>query len=157
MHRATVVYILMIFACAVGLWGVLVYGNRLQAPEDLAGKWTLSPISQTAAHPQSASYGPAMTIDQSGQFFQVSFENGPRLDLRLQENQLLPMQDKPVVFMKLAESRGWSVRAWGPPGGDVWRVFVNRPTDSEPTRQEEWIANRVTRTFPAHVSGKGAH
>jgi hypothetical protein len=154
----------MIAACAAGLWAVLAYGNRLQAPEDLAGKWTLAPLSPNSSRTQTGTYGPTMTIDQSGQFFQVSFENGPHLDLRLHESQVLMMQGNPVVFMKLSDDRGWNVRAWGAPGGDVWRVFVNRPLDgqsaigSQSAGQDEWIANRIARTYPAHVAAKaGGH
>src|SRR5437879_3078134 len=126
MHRATLIYIAMILACALGLWAVLSVGNPLQAPEDLAGKWMLAPSTPAGPFLRVAPYGPDMTIDQSGKFFQVTFDNGPRLDFRLAgPAEVMPLPGKETVLERLElSSPGWVLKAWGKPGGDEWMMWL---------------------------------
>jgi len=77
LNRATIVYGAMILGCALGEWAVLSFGERIVAPEDLAGKWTLE--SRLPAGAKGAAFGPGLTIDQSGRFFQIAIDNGPKL------------------------------------------------------------------------------
>ncbi len=70
MSRATVVYLSMIAALVGGLWSILAVGDRLVAPEDLSGRWMAVP-------PAAGGGWPAMTVEQSGQFFELAIENGP--------------------------------------------------------------------------------
>jgi len=159
MHRATIVYIVMIIACAGGLWAVLSYGGTLTPPEDLAGKWTLTPATAAGPFIRLAPYGPGMTVDQSGRFLQIAFENGPRLDFRLgQPAEMLPVpgKDEPVERLELTNS-GWILKAWGKPGGDEWTMWLVGPEDSQ---SGKWMAKRVVRTFAPSsktAEGTGGH
>jgi hypothetical protein len=154
MHRATVVYVVMIVACAAGLWAVLSIGGRLRAPEDLAGKWTLSPgfIASGPAMP-IAPYGPGMTVDQSGRFFQISFENGPRLDLKLDDENEMNLLGKQAFRVALI-APSWHITGWGQANGDDMIVRLVGPT---PAQSGQWAAKRVLRTFPPNPTPKGAH
>jgi hypothetical protein len=159
MHRASIIYIAMIVACAGGLWAVLSYGSNLVPPEDLAGKWTLTPSTPAGPFIRIAPYGPGLTIDQSGRFFQVAFENGPRLDFRLaQPAELMPVPGDVVRIERLElSSPGWILKAWGKPGGDEWMMWLVGPEDSQSGR---WLAKRVVRTFAPGskgAAGTGAH
>jgi hypothetical protein len=82
--RATLVYVIMLVACAGGLWVILRVGNRLQAPPDLSGTWEISPIPGAAAA-APAELGRTMTVEQSGRYLQVRFAGGLAADLRLAE------------------------------------------------------------------------
>jgi hypothetical protein len=153
MHRATIVYIVMIAACTAGLWVCLSVGNDLVAPEDLAGKWTLASGSAAGPAIPMAPYGPGMTIDQSGRFFQVAFDNGPRLNLQLNEpGEVMPVPGQQVERLELACPR-WNLRAWGKPGGDDWTIWLVGPSNDQ---SGKWQAKRVARTFAPTIP-KGGH
>ena len=62
--RATLVYVIMLVACAGGLWLILGLGSELQAPPDLSGAWEIAPIN--AGAPPNPDLGRAMTVEQSG-------------------------------------------------------------------------------------------
>jgi hypothetical protein len=68
--RATVVYLTMILVFVAGLWAVMTAGARLTAPEDLSGRWV-------AIDAPGANTWPAVTVEQSGRFFQMAFDDGP--------------------------------------------------------------------------------
>src|SRR5580765_2033400 len=74
MSRTTKVYIGMTLALGLGLWGIFVVGGFLNAPRDLSGTWELESGQER--------FGKSMRIDQSGRFYHMEFEKGPKLDLR---------------------------------------------------------------------------
>lgn len=154
MRRASIIYVLVAVACAWGLWWVLARGGRLRAPEDLAGRWTLSRAAAPAepAMPM-APYGPAMTIDQSGQFFQVSFENGPRLDLKLHEQTEFTVGKNRSFRLELVGAE-WNLRGWTTAGSDEMVVHLVGPARDKSGR---WTARRLVRTFAADSPSKGGH
>ena len=76
--RPTVVYVVMLIACAVGLWIILSVGENLKPPANLAGQWEL-----TATTPQSAKVGTTLQVDQSGRFFQVAFDSNAKIGMKL--------------------------------------------------------------------------
>ena len=71
MSRASVVYLLMIVVFVAGLWAVMAIGGRLAAPEDLRGRW----VAVEGA--DAASRWSGMSVQQSGEFFQLAFDGGP--------------------------------------------------------------------------------
>ena len=85
--RATLVYVIMLVACAGGLWAILRVGNRLQAPPDLSGAWEISPtdaVSGATTRP-NGDLGPTMAVEQSGRYLQVRFAGGLTADLRFDD------------------------------------------------------------------------
>ncbi len=129
--RPTVVYIGMLLVLVIGLWAVLAMGAHVSAPEDLAGKWQLQ--STVRGIPDDT-----MTIEQSGRFFQVIFEHGPHLDLKLTDDlQPLHLID-----------------------GDTKLVIAGQPGSDDKTMQlngvntGRWMAHRVARAYPVDVQGK---
>ena len=111
MSRATVVYLGMVGVFVAGLWAVLAVGGHLHAPEDLAGRWT------------SATPGrgwPAVTVAQSGRYFELSFEGGPTVAASVTDR-------SPDGGLSLARGP-WRV-AVGPAQEDGVRTFrVDGPT-----------------------------
>jgi hypothetical protein len=154
MNRATIVYIVMIGACAAGLWVVLAAGSNLVAPEDFAGKWTLASTTPAGPAIPMAPYGPGMTVDQSGRFFQIAFDNGPRLNLTMTEpGEVMPVPGQQVERVELT-SAGWLINLWGKPDGDQWIVHLVGPTNEQ---SGKWIAKRVSATFQPSSSAAGGH
>ncbi len=131
LSRPAVVYVVMLAVLIVGLWAVLAAGRHVHAPRDLAGKWQLTPLSPDAK-PQ------VMTVEQSGLFFQIGFEQDPPLDLKLQNDaqQILANKDCQLTFTG--------------PGDDDKTVEL---TGKHPAK---WTAHRVVRTFPVDVEPKEA-
>ena len=123
MSRATTVYVVMIVALVGGLWAVLSIGGRLSAPEDLAGRWELSP-------------GQAVSVEQSGKFFQLTFGPDKPVDLTLAKAE--------PAHVQLTGHNGWSVAFDGPVGGDEKVVTVVGPKHAG-----RYDAHRTARTFPA--------
>src|SRR6266700_2827566 len=74
MSKSTKVYVGMTLALGLGLWGIFVAGGFLSAPRDLSGTWELESGQEQ--------FGKSMRIDQSGRFYHLEFEKGPKLDLR---------------------------------------------------------------------------
>ena len=103
--RASVVYGVMIVVFAAGLWGVMAVGKRLVAPVDLRGRWA-------AVGPAGGGW-PAVTVEQSGRYFELSFEKGPRFGAAVSEQ----------------DERGGLVLGRGP-----WRVSIG-PADGAGTRR----------------------
>jgi hypothetical protein len=122
----------MLLVLIFGLWAVLAIGARLSAPEDLAGKWQLQ--SQVRGIPDDT-----LTIEQSGRFFQVSFEHGPHLDLKLEDN------SQPLRLVH----GDTTLTISGEPGDDK----IMQLTGPNP----HWTAHRVVRTYPADTTGKESH
>ena len=143
----------MIAIAAGGLWVVLAYGNQLHAPQDLAGKWTLVPASQSlAGEAPAAAFGPGMTIEQSGRFFQVSFENGPRLNLKLDAEIERPIPGGQANRITLVGTP-WQLTTLGAPDGDECIVQLTGPSHDQSGR---WKAQRVMRTFPNTSKAQGS-
>ena len=65
----------MIVALVGGLWAVLAIGGQLVAPEDLGGRWS-------AVGPGAP--WPGLTVEQSGRYFQLTFDNGPAVAVTMQ-------------------------------------------------------------------------
>jgi len=153
-NRATVVYGAMILACALGEWAVLSFGERIVPPEDLAGKWVLEAPSAPAI--KAARFGPEMSIDQSGRFFQVSFDNGPSLNLTLDQQTYIDVPNARLARLELVNGP-WRMVAEGRPGTEQMGIRLTGPT---PAESGWWNARRISRVFPADVSeegSKGAH
>jgi hypothetical protein len=131
LSRPAVVYVVMLVVLVAGLWTVLSIGRHLHAPRDLAGKWQLIPLSP-GAKPQ------LMTVEQSGLFFQVGFEKGPPLDLKLKDD------SKQILT------------------GKNCQLTFTGPTDDDKTveltgkQSGRWTAHRTLHAFPADVESKEA-
>ena len=152
MNRATIVYVVVVAACAAGLWGVIAAGGNLTAPEDFAGKWTLSSTTPAGPGIPMAPYGPCMNVDQSGKFFQIVFDNGPRLNLTMSEpGEVLPVPGQQIERIELT-SAGWLINLWGKPDGDQWVIHLIGPTNDQ---SGKWVAKRVSRTFQGSSSAGG--
>jgi hypothetical protein len=132
LSRPVVVYLVMIVVLVAGLWTVLDVGGHLIAPEDLAGKWQ---VQSADGDPR----GPGLNIEQSGKFFQIAFEHGPQLDLKLQST-------SPTVLA----NGNWKMTITGREGGDDKTLQLEGP------QAGRWSAHRTVRTFASDVNGKGA-
>ena len=135
MSRPVVVYLVMIVVLVAGLWAVLEMGATLSPPEDLAGKWHLEPTAIGLE-------GAGLIIEQSGRFFQVAFEHGPQLDLKLAEQS--------PSHLLLSNSH-WQLAINGGVGSDDKMVQLTGEQNGQ------WTAHRVTRTFPQDVSAREGH
>src|SRR4051812_31251253 len=82
MSKPTLVYAVMLVACAGGMWGILRAGATLSAVTDLTGTWTIDggPLGPVPGGPESL--GGHFTVEQSGRFLRVHFERGRMLDLK---------------------------------------------------------------------------
>jgi hypothetical protein len=135
-NRAAVVYLVMVLVLVGGLWAVLAIGAGLEPPQDLAGKWQLSAGTPPNGLPNSLSaWGPEMQIEQSGRFFQIFTEHGPKLDLKLTED-----DGKRVVL----DGTRYKLTFSGP-NQDEKRLLVEGPQGGD------WTARRVTRKYPSDV------
>ena len=150
-NRAGIVYGIMILLSASGVWAVLSIGQRLIAPDDLAGKWTLETLL-ISTRPDVQE----MTVEQSGKFFQISFENGPKLNLVLDEQSFSSSSAQQSVRLALTDGP-WHLTFQGPPDGDEMQVALTGPKMSE---SGVWNAKRLIRKFPpdfSNSSTKSAH
>src|ERR1700722_13009944 len=112
LNRGTIVYGSMILLSASGVWAVLSIGQGLVAPEDLAGKWTLeSRLPGTQANPHE------MTVEQSGKFFQIYFQNRPNLNFVLDEQSCVSSSNGSLVRLSLSDGP-WHLTFQGIQGGD---------------------------------------
>ncbi len=130
MNRAAVVYLVMLVVLVGGLWTVLAIGSSLEAPQDLAGKWQLSPAGPDG-------WGPDMQVEQSGRFFQVFIDHGPRLDLKraieTDRRILLTNSMYQVTFTGLALA------------ADEKQLLIEGPQGGR------WTARRVSRKYPSDL------
>jgi hypothetical protein len=147
LNRASIVYGLMILLSASGVWAVLSLGQNLTAPEDLAGKWTLE-SRLVSTRPG----GGEMTVEQSGKFFQISFDKGPKLNLILEEQSASSSATGPTERVALSNGP-WHLSFQGPRGGDEMQVSLTGPQLSQ---CGVWTAKRVVRKFPPDVSNTNA-
>jgi hypothetical protein len=130
------VYLVMLAVLIAGLWSVLAIGRHLRAPYDLAGKWQLTP----------ASSGPSqiLTVEQSGKFFQISFDQGPTLDLKLQSGtnaSKIALGNKTTQLLILSTAN--------PSDADNKMFVLTGPHPGQ------WNAHRTVRTFPEDVQSEG--
>ncbi len=113
MSRAAVVYLSMIVALVGGLWAVLAVGGRLDAPEDLNGRWT-------ALSADRGDRWSGLTVEQSGVYWQLSFDGGP-------QQVGLTMVDR-AADGRLSLRRGpWRVTVDGAAGAAVRTFSVDGP------------------------------
>jgi hypothetical protein len=133
MQRATSVYVIMLIAFGIGLWGIITTGSVfLRAPHDLSGKWELR---ERQASPDDDPVH-EMLVDQSGRFFRVSIDQQahsltlaaethqkqePRVQIRLDSSTLK------LKFERSADPNQYLVRASGPIQGH-WLGTRIRPT-----------------------------
>ncbi len=128
MNRAVAVYVAMIVFLVGGLWAILAVGSALEAPTDLSGKWQLSPVGPDA-------WGPGMDVEQSGRFFQIFIEGGPRLDVEQAGDvarRIVLQNSKYKVSFDGGAPDEKQLRIDGPEGG-------------------QWTAKRVSRRYPPDV------
>src|SRR4051812_18276309 len=81
MNKATAIYVIVLLLSAAGLWLILRAGSNLHAPTDLSGSWEIGGEDPGTLE----ALGEKVSIEQSGQFFQLSFERGLTVDLRLMD------------------------------------------------------------------------
>jgi hypothetical protein len=134
MNKATLVYILMTVVFACGLWAILGIGRTLAAPADLAGTW--EPAS--AVDP-----APKLVIEQSGKFAEVSIDDGPRLQMRVAEQQPDPADPK-HIRLKLVHA-DVTLHAAGVARGDAFDFEL---ADKRSQTRQTWQARRVVRKYP---------
>jgi len=134
MNRATLVYIIMTSVFACGLWAILGYGRSLSAPADLAGTW--EPAS--AVDP-----APKLVIEQSGKFAEVSIDDGPRLHMRVAEQQPDPADPKHVRLKFVHPDL--TLHAAGISHGDAFDFEL---ADRHSQTRQTWQARRVIRKYP---------
>jgi hypothetical protein len=142
-NRASIVYGVMIFLSISGVWAVLSIGRRLTAPEDLAGKWSLE-----SRLPSTGAASGAMTVEQSGRFFQIAFENGPQLHMVL---------DEETANSSELGNGAWHLAFKGADDSDEKVVVLTGP---KPSESGVWNARRLVRKFPPDVTNApatGAH
>ena len=114
MNRATVVYLVMIIAFVAGMWAVMTAGAGLTAPEDLGGRWL-------GTNPPATNTWPALTVEQSGRYFQLAFDNGP--------GDIAVSSQVSSGDGRLSLARGaWRVTIDGTPGQAVRTFHVDGPT-----------------------------
>lgn len=161
MNRATAVYIIMGVVAIAGMWVILALGGTLTAPPDLAGQWELLPpgekisvvekMGASSVDPMAAGKRPMMAVEQSGEFFQVTFDDGPRLNLRLQpakEGGNQPgARNQQAMVLSGSSSR---MTVSGMLGTDVVAVSLTG------ARQGQWTAHRVMHTFAGGPGGMGS-
>jgi hypothetical protein len=108
MSRATVVYIVMLVACAGGLWAIIGLGKGLRAPTDLSGVWAVGGEDPTVPE----QLGESVVIEQSGRFLRLNFAHGLLVDLKLQEDQPAAPEAGKNLDM-VFEGPRWKLTAFG--------------------------------------------
>lgn len=84
MHRATLVYIVLIIVFAAALAAILIIGSGLTPPMDVRGHYR---VLSDAALPGGIT--PSFSIEQSGKFAIMQFDGGLKLPLRLSDQQMV--------------------------------------------------------------------
>ncbi len=92
MSRASTVYVAMFAALVLGLWGILRAGAGLRAPHDISGNWEIEqPVRDDADAELGADEGAdgvpgeILSVEQSGRYFRLRFDDGAPIDLKLAE------------------------------------------------------------------------
>ena len=142
MNRATIIYICVLTACAAGLWIVISLGDTLVPCQDLAGRWKLENKFPAVTF---LPYGPNVSVEQSGSFFQMSFEHGPKLNLKLIDQKFNPLPGGQIVVVSM-QNGPWTIIMQGKPDSDDMALEVVGAT---PKDSGKWAAHRTLRTFPA--------
>ena len=78
MRRSTFFYLSLLLFLVLGLWLVIHAGSRLSAPQDLSGLWTVESSSLHSFH--------SVGIEQSGRYFQISFDSAAPIDFQMAES-----------------------------------------------------------------------
>jgi hypothetical protein len=147
LNRATLVYLAIFVVFATGISMVLELGSAyLIAPTDLAGQWR-------ARDQRPDNKNETFTIHQSGRFFQLVFDHGPRLDLVLQQSNQSPAMQADSK-MTLAGD-GWEVTAAPAPAMDAMEFVFKPPAaeDQSPAGRFEYErADRPTGNHPSPLT-----
>ncbi len=122
MSRATVVYIIMLLACAAGVWLILRAGNRLKPPPDLNGTWEISRIQKLGSDEPPA-LGNEMTIEQSGRFVHIRFASGLKLDLKASVRDSSEANGSVTIDLSNGQ---WNLRVR--PDASELALLIDRPT-----------------------------
>jgi hypothetical protein len=125
----------MIVVLIAGLWAVLAIGSHLVAPEDLAGKWKLQ--STIRGIPDDN-----LNIEQSGRFYQITFNDGKLIDLKWTE------RTGNVIHLANTETK---LTVSGAPDSDDKTIELSGSVAGR------WAAHRISRAYPWDVSGKEGH
>ena len=118
MSRTTVIYLLVLLASAAGVSLIIEYGSTLKAPADLTGVWDVG-VDESA---NRTVLGDKLRVEQSGRFFQLHFDGGLDVGLKLVQEER-PEPPERVLQMNL-EGDGWKLTAEGagPEGPLVFRL-----------------------------------
>src|SRR5688500_4393848 len=124
MFRAYAIYAIVFVLLIGGLWLILLYGSALSAPQDVSGAWDVQwrdapPGPRADVGPEAPVEPDRMLIEQSGRFFTITFQPGPKLSMKMTEGPLLEGDDYP--------RRGAS----GTLVGDGWTMNLARMYDGE--------------------------
>jgi hypothetical protein len=142
MVRAYTIYVGMFVALVVGLWAILTAGSRLTAPEDLSGEWhvTWATTSPTGGSEPDGT----MRVQQSGRFFNVTFDDALQLRLKLADGDAAatpaggtaPSSPKRLVgdpwvlsVQRIPASGDLALELAGP---ETFQGIARRPADSQP-------------------------
>lgn len=132
----------MVGCSIVGLWALLALGHRLTPPPNLAGQWQLVPDAGTAS-----SLGSSMHVEQSGKFFQVSFDQSPPLSLRL--------ADAHSPTHLVLDGRSWHLVFDGLQIPEATRLAVTTP---EAGQSGTWTIHRIEKAATGNEpAARGGH
>ncbi len=107
MSRTTVIYVLVLLACAAGVYAIIDFGSSMTAPTDLTGIWDVG-VDESA---DKNALGAKMNIEQSGRFVRLNFDGGLKVDLKL-VSQHRPAPPEQALQMSFQGS-GWKLTAEG--------------------------------------------
>jgi hypothetical protein len=125
--RPTVVYLVMLGCSVFGLWAILAMGRNLKPPPDLSGQWQL-----TRATSEPAKTSSTMQVEQSGRFFQITFENSPAFGMQL--------TDASKAGNVAMRGKSITMEFSGLDTPDSAQIVVNAPHDSH---DGTWIIHRL--------------
>lgn len=139
MSKSTFTYLSTVTALGVGLWCILKAGSRLQAPPDLEGSWELS-SSVGLAPGTGVPFAARMEVEQSGRYFQITFDTGLRLDAKLLEITERP-DSRTAAPIRMRLSAGeWSLIADGARGAEEFHFELSGPKQHEFTGRRPMLS-----------------